>query len=194
MSGVLVNPYWYGSAFYPNAGGTLTLTSGSSTVLTPVQELGFTAGSTWKFRFSVIFSDFDNNSYWLASISNSDGADQVVQNEFSCMWKKSAGVDTFGIHSSQGAQPYLSNPVDSQTATYDTTSKYYFEIIRGGSTTGTVNYYGTDSSYGSIVSTSTNASTSNSTGLDRIKFFSGTSTNNAGSVTISDVYFWDNET
>jgi len=192
--GNLLNPYWFAATtYFPNAGGTLTLTSGSSTVLTPVQELGFTAGSTWKFRFSVIFSDFDNNSYWLASISNSDGADQVVQNEISCMWKKSSGTDTFGIHSSQAAQPYLSNPLDNQTATYDTTSKYYFEVIRGGATTGTVNYYGTDSTYSSITSTST-ATISNATGLDRIKFFSGTATNNAGSVSISDVYFYNNTT
>lgn len=92
--GNLLNPYWFAATtYFPNAAGTLTLTSGSSTVLTPVQLIGATAGDTWKLRFSVIFSDYDNNSYWLAYISNSNGADQVSQNGIGCMWKKSAGVD-----------------------------------------------------------------------------------------------------
>ena len=173
-----------------SSGGTLSPTSGSSVVLATT-SLGFTASNTWVLRFSTIFSSYGDNTYWFAYVANSDAGDQTNQNGIGSNWKKSSGVNTFGVHSSQNAQPYLSNPVDSQTISPDSSSKYYWEIIRLGDTSAKVNYYGTDSTYGTISSTSANTSISNATGLDRIKFFSGSSTNGSRTIAIADVEFYN---
>ena len=173
-----------------SSGGTLSPTSSGSTVLATT-ALGFTASNTWVLRFSTIFSSYGDNTYWLAYVANSDAGDQTNQNGIGCNWKKSSGVNTFGVHSSQNAQPYLSNPSDSQTISPDSSSKYYWEIIRLGDTSAKVNYYGTDSTYGTISSTSANTSISNATGLDRIKFFSGSSTNGSRTIAIADVKFYN---
>ena len=173
-----------------SSGGTLSPTSSGSTVLATT-ALGFTASNTWVLRFSTTFSSYGNNTYWLAYVANSDAGDQTSQNGIGSNWKKSSGVNTFGVHSSQNAQPYLSNPSDSQTISPDSSSKYYWEIIRLGDTSAKVNYYGTDSTYGTISSTSANTSISNATGLDRIKFFSGSSTNGSRTIAIADVKFYN---
>ena len=173
-----------------SSGGTLSPTSSGSTVLATT-SLGFTASNTWVLRFSTIFSSYGDNTYWLAYVANSDAGDQTNQNGIGSNWKKSSGVNTFGVHSSQNAQPYLSNPSDSQTISPDSSSKYYWEIIRLGDTSAKVNYYGTDSTYGTISSTSANTSISNATGLDRIKFFSGSSTNGSRTIAIADVKFYN---
>ena len=173
-----------------SSGGTLSPTSSGSTVLATT-ALGFTASNTWVLRFSTIFSSYGDNTYWLAYVANSDAGDQTNQNGIGSNWKKSSGVNTFGVHSSQNAQPYLSNPSDSQTISPDSSSKYYWEIIRLGDTSAKVNYYGTDSTYGTISSTSANTSISNATGLDRIKFFSGSSTNGSRTIAIADVKFYN---
>jgi len=179
---------------FDDAGGTLTPSSGSSTVLT-TQALGITAGSTWILRFSVVFATYDAFTYWHACLSNNDGNDATSQNEMGCLWRKQAGAyNNFGVHNVEGANPNSVNSTDQTTFTNNNTSKYYWEIIRQGETSCKINFYGTDSSYSTVTSDSEDTSTNNVTDLNRIKFFTNAATAVTGSIVIDDVYFCNNVT
>lgn len=181
---------------FDEAGGTLSISSGTSTVLS-TQALGITAGDTWILRFSTVFATYNNNTYWHACLSNNDGDDATSQNEMGCLWRKQSGgggQNNFGVHNVEGANPNSVNSSDQITISPNTTSKYYWEIVRQGTTSCRVNYYDTDSSYSSVTSFSENTSTNNVTGLNRIKFFSNAASNTTGSVVIDDVYFCNNVT
>ena len=176
-----------------SSGGTLSPTSGSSVVLATT-ALGFTASNTWVLRFSTVFTTYNNNTYWLACLSNSDGDTQTSQNEMGSFWRKNSSENNFGVHNVEGARPDSVNSSDQITISPDTTTKYYWEIVRQGATSCRVNYYGTDSSYSSVTSYSENTSTSTVTSLDRIKFMSHTASNVTGSIAIADVEFYDGVT
>ena len=96
------------------------------------------------------------------------------------------------MHNVEGANPNSVNSTDQTTFSNNSTSKYYWEIIRQGATSCKINFYGTDSSYTTVTSDSEDTSTNNVTDLNRIKFFSNAATNTAGSVVIDDVYFCNN--
>ena len=173
-----------------SSGGTVSLTSGGSNVMATT-ALGFTASNTWVLRFSTVFTDYDANSYWNACLSSSDGNTATAQNYLGCLFRKD-GSQNFGVHDvSNGSAPNSVNSSPQQAFTNDSSSTYYWEIIRQGATSCKVNFYGTDSTYGTVTSSSEDTSVANATGLNRIKFMSDASTNNTGSITIGNVKFYN---
>jgi hypothetical protein len=182
-----------GTAEKSSSGGTVSLTSGGSNVMATI-SLGSTASNTWMLRFSTVFTDYDANSYWNACLSSSDGNTATAQNYLGCLFRKD-GSQNFGVHDvSDGSAPNSVNSSPQQAFTNNSSSTYYWEIIRQGATSCKVNFYGTDSTYGTVTSSSEDTSVANATGLDRIKFMSDASTNNTGSITIGNVKFQNGTT
>ena len=174
-----------------SSGGTLNITSGGSTVLSTI-DVGTTSDEKWVLRYKANFGTWSANSYFHVCLSDNDNPITSSQDELGVLYRNDSSSNNFGVHTVAGANPNSVNSQDQQTWSTSTSTDYYFEIVRESSTSAKVNFYGTDSTYGTVSSTSSYTSVSaNCDGLDRIKIMVNSASNTSGAVTISDIEFYN---
>ena len=174
-----------------SSGGTLNITSGGSTVLSTI-DVGTTSDTKWVLRYKANFGTWSANSYFHVCLSDNDNPITSSQDELGVLYRNDSSSNNFGVHTVAGANPNSVNSQDQQTWSTSTSTDYYFEIVRESSTSAKVNFYGTDSTYTTVSSTSSYTSVSaNCDGLDRIKIMENSASNTSGAVTISDIEFYN---
>ena len=177
-----------------SSGGTLNITSGGSTVLSTI-DVGTTSDTKWVLRYKANFGTWSTNSYFHICLSDNNNPITSSQDELGVFYRNDSSSNNFGVHTVAGANPNSVNSQDQQTWSTSTSTDYYFEIVRESSTSAKVKFYGTDSTYTTVSSTSSYTSVSaNCDGLDRIKIMENNASNTSGAVTISDIKFWNGVT
>ena len=174
-----------------SSGGTLNITSGGSTVLSTIST-GTTSDEKWVLRYKANFGTWSANSYFHVCLSDNDNPITSAQDELGVLYRNDSGGNNFGVHTVANANPNSVNSQDQQTWSTSTSTDYYFEIVRESATSAKVNFYGTDSTYTTVSSTSSYTSVSaNCDGLDKIKIMENSASNTSGAVTISDIKFYN---